>query len=226
MKRLLTVSVIVIALTISSTPVFGQVCAVTKSGNDVVLLENGSWRDADAGECDRRSSKQSSTTTTVIMGSDSYPAGKGERVIEQGVYIIEAQVVRKGEQPLLVLWHESKGGCTRSYFASRFGEKNTTRSNFFLEDGNVIRFIDRGMKGRRTLKDVEYPDVLQSRNSIFSSGDMCKEYIAYKITDSEIDELKRSDITSIEIKSSSGAELFRIEKNNGTVARQIRALGL
>jgi hypothetical protein len=196
------------------------------------LLEDGSWRYAKGDECEnRKAGSGKPKTTEVLIGSESYPAGIQDKIIEDDFFEIKAQIVDKNGQALLVLWHESKQKCHGSHYFGKARNSPNNHSRVFLSSGEVIKFIDRGKKGRRTIDDGGKERSLSSfdvgSEPEFRKVDICQEWISYRITTSEIEEIKNSKISQIEIRSGFGAsaELFRVTLNNNTLSRQLSSHG-
>lgn len=205
---------------------------MTENGRQVVLSENGSWKYAKGDQCEQaRSTDSEAKTTEVLIGSERYPAGVRKTIIDEDFFDIKAQVVDKNGQALLVLWHESDQQCQGTHY---FGNPNNSISDhdsrLFLKNGEVINFIDRGNKGRRTIRDArtETELGLTPGSEVERKVDVCQQWIAYRITNSELGTIQESNMSRIEIKSGFGAspELFRIRQNIETLAKQSEALGL
>lgn len=220
-----------VLLLICPGPALAQTCATTENGRRVVLSENGSWKYAKGDECELASSTDSEAKTTeVLIGSERYPAGIRKTIINEDFFDIKAQVVDKNSQSLLVLWHESEQQCSGTNYFGNPRSMSDNNSRLFLENGEVIEFIDRRNKGRRTVRDARTKTVpsLMSGSEEERRVDICQQWIAYRITDSEIDAIQESNISRIEIKSqlSANPELFQVRQNRATLAKQSEALGL
>lgn len=213
-------------------PARAQTCATTDIGRQVLLSEDGSWRYARDNECEPSKRRpKSSATTEVRIGQQRYPAGFSEPILEDGLHTIKAQIVDRNGQALLVLWSESEGACTYPYFGDETSfQDHDTR--LFLSSGEMVKFIDRGNKGSRTLRDArtrtETTYMLGEATEIEKEVDVCEQWIAYRITNSEVDKLGESMIARIEMETgmSASSEQFRVERNRDTLAKQIRNLGL
>lgn len=237
MAFLRRVAVVFVLLLFWVGPAIAQTCATTETGRRVVLLEDSSWRFARGNECESENETDSGTTKTteVVIGSESYQAGVRKTIIDANSFArsfdIKAQIVDKNGQPILVLWRESDGSCSLHYF----GDPNTPfkhNSRIFLSGGEVIRFIDRGNKGSRTIRNARTETNTRTNfegelEEVEETIDVCQEWIAYRITESEINDIKRSEISKIEIETGmdASAELFRVDENRNTLSDQAKSLG-
>ena len=206
------------------SPALSQTCATTELGRQVVLSEDGSWEYARGNECESATEgEETSSTTEVLIGSDRYPAGVRKIIIDDDFFEIKAQVVDKDGQAMLVLWHESNQQCHGTHYFGHPRHDPSSDSRLFLSNGTVIKFIDRGNKGRRTIKDAR-----PGAGPMGMDVDICQQWIAYRLTRSEIDEIQKTEVSRIEIEAGLGSssEMFRIRQNRSTLAVQSRALGL
>ena len=92
----------------------------------------------------------------------------------------------------------------------------------YLENGETIKLIDRGMKGHNKIENGY-------TSKYGSTYDLCQRYAAFYLTPTECQKLKNSKLSRVAYQLDdafeTGTLYMNIQKNTNTIKKQLTAIG-
>ncbi len=208
MKRhLLTILLAVLAFN-----AIGQINAVTDTGKKVILWSDGTWEY-------QQESNPIQSTSTVHFNGKKLISGEmtwvcGEASFDDLKTLIS--VAKDGDKTIIIFWQETT--YPHINYSNELWKGTVT---LFLENGETISLLDRGLKGQNKIPN--------GYKSGFSTKDLYQRWSAYYLTPAECSKLKRSRLSQIahqttEI-SEHGTTYLIVTENNFTIKEQLLAIG-
>lgn len=184
---------------------FCQIEATTTSGEKVMLLSNGTWEYA---------KEHQPASNFIFVGDKRCLAGQAEEVHCDNRFRTSISIAKNERDVIIVFWQNTSDD--QMNFFNWLWEGDVI---LYLENGEAIRLIDRGMSGQNILdeSDVEH-------------GERYQRFAAFYLTKSECELLKANALDSFSYSTSnlfeSGTSYITVKQKQWTLQHQIQALGL
>lgn len=125
-------------------------------------------------------------------------------------------IAKDGTKTMILFWQKTVDCLTFSHYiwqGSVF---------LYLENGETIKLIDRGMKGHNKIKNGYI-------SKFGSTKDLCERYAAFYLTFSECQKLKKSNLARVAYQTNNpfetGTIYLNVQKNFATIKQQLSAIG-
>ena len=186
-----------------------QTYATTDNGKRVQLNSNGTWEYVSK-------NNDNNSFTYIYMGTERLKAGVAETVYSNGLNgSTSVQIAKRGNQKMIIFWQSQE---IQKFFNLW---KGTTL--LYLENGDIIRLIDRNFEGQNEIKGGH---THYGVNGLSFKEDEYQRYAAYYLSESDCLKLNKSNISAISYTTgySQSRSFIRISSNSGTCRTQLEAI--
>jgi hypothetical protein len=207
---MLNLSSLIIVFLFPISQLSGQFYAVTDDGKKVILHSDGTWSYILSGT-------NPELISSVFFGGRKLTSGVRTSVAKESNGLeTSISIAKDAEKTMIIFWQE-----TTDFKMNFFNELWEGTVIMYLENGETISLVDRGIKGQNTINDgfeTSYGGKLK----------LYQRYSAYYLTPSECIKLKKSSLSQIAYSINSGfdkgAIFMQVTQNFYTIRDQLFAI--